>query len=87
MKIVITLLAGIVFGFSGFGQCVPDTNITSPGYSPDSATGLPHAIVGVPYSTVVQVLVPATYTTYNLDSVVLGSVTGLPAGFSYSYSF
>jgi len=87
MKRIFIFLAFSLLSFSAFSQCVPDTSIHG-GYSPDSATGLPHAIVGMPYSEVVQVGVPAqatiSGTTYTIDSVVLTSVTGLPPGFSYS---
>ena len=84
MKKIFLFLVCSLFSFSAFTQCVPDTSMHLPGYSPDSATGLPHAIVGVPYSTVIQVLVPATSGTFAVDSVVLNSVTGLPPGFSYT---
>ena len=81
MKHALFLAAFSVLVVSAAAQCVPNTTITTPGYYPDSATGLPHAIVGVPYSTDVQVLVPATYQIFNIDSVVLDSVGGLPPGF------
>jgi hypothetical protein len=81
MKRALFLIALTAWWFSSAAQCVPDTSITTSGYYPDSATGLPHAVVGVPYSTDIQVLVPATYTIFDIDSVVLDSVGGLPPGF------
>ncbi len=68
-------------------QCVPDGSITEPGIYPDSATGLPHAVVGSAYSTVIQLKVitdtiilgsPAT-----VDSILITGVDGLPSGFTY----
>jgi hypothetical protein len=70
-------------------QCTPDLSITQQGLYPDSATGLPHAYVGVPYNTVIQIRV-LTDTTYlglpaKIDSVRIDSIRGLPltGGFAY----
>ena len=59
------LLTALIFLFAwnGYSQCTPDTSVHSPGIYPDSANNLPHAIVGVPYSTVMQVKVPHDTTT------------------------
>jgi hypothetical protein len=84
MKRIITLCVFVLGSLMVGAQCVPNTSITSPGYYPDSATGLPHAVVGTPYSTDIQVLIPATYQIYTVDSVILVSITGLPPGFTYS---
>ena len=81
MKRLYTLLTVVLFSGAVFGQCVPDPTITVPGYYPDS---LPYAVVGVPYTTDIQVLVPATYSGFSIDSVRLDSISGLPAGFTYS---
>ena len=71
-------------------QCIPDTSITHniPGIYPDSATGLPHAYVGIPYSADIQIRV-LTDTTYLgfpaiVDSIAIMSVTGMPTGFAYT---
>lgn len=89
-KIYLLFVLISVVGYSAFSQCVIDTNVTHnvPGIYPDSATNLPHAIVGTPYSTSIQIVVAAT-TTYmglpvTIDSLVITGVTGLPAGYSYS---
>ncbi len=91
MKRIVLLISFLFFIASGsFAQCTPDTAITHNvvGIYPDSATGLPHAIVGTPYSTVIQLKVltdtvvlgsPAT-----VDSVVITGTIGLPPGFSYN---
>lgn len=88
----ITLVAGLMLFSAGSvaAQCQPDTNITGnvPGIYPDSATGLPHAFVGVDYSTTIQLKVVRDTTYLSLpavvDSMVITGVTGLPSGFTYS---
>jgi hypothetical protein len=71
-------------------QCIPDTSIThnQPGTYPDVNIGLPHATVGQPYATVIQIKVLTDSTigplTGIVDSIVVTNVSGLPAGFSYS---
>ena len=49
---------------------------------------IPHATVGIPYSTTFQILVPVDTTYLGLpaiiDSINVTGVTGLPSGFSYS---
>lgn len=88
------LIALACLPFLGSAQCVPDTSITHNvnGVYPDSATGLPHAIVGSTYSTDIQIKVLRD-TTYSLgpltlpaviDSFNITGVRGLPAGFTYS---
>lgn len=84
MRKIITLICFVFITSLSFGQCVPDVSITTPGFYPDSATGLPHAVVGIPYSTDIQVLTPSTYQGLSVDSVVLDSISGLPSGFVYS---
>ena len=75
---------------TGWSQCIPDTSIThnQPGTYPDSASGLPHAITGQAYSTVIQVKVLTDSTVGGLtgivDSIVIDNVIGLPNGYSYS---
>jgi hypothetical protein len=89
MKKILLAFAGLSFVITGaIAQCVPDVTITEPGIYPDSATGLPHALIGSPYSTVIQLKV-LTDTTYlsqpaTVDSVVITGVVGLPSGFSYT---
>lgn len=91
-RLLVILLA--CFPFISSAQCVPDTSITHNvnGVYPDSATGLPHGMVGSPYSTDIQIKVLRD-TTYSLgpltlpaviDSFNITGVRGLPAGFSYS---
>ncbi|HXC05983.1 MAG TPA: T9SS type A sorting domain-containing protein [Bacteroidia bacterium] len=84
-------LIGAVLGltFTSFGQCTVNTTITTPGYYPDSATGLPAAIVTIPYNTVMQVRVVADttvppYGTIAINYVQMDSIIGLPTGFTTS---
>ena len=83
---VIFLLSNLITS----GQCIPDTSIThnNPGNYPDSITGLPHASVGISYSTVIQtrILTDSTVGPFHafVDSIVIDDVTGLPTGFTYS---
>lgn len=84
---ILILLLVLATGKS-FAQCVPDASITESGIFPDSATGLPHAYLGVPYSTDIQFRVPLD-TVYNglpaqIVSIAVASVTGLPPGFTYT---
>jgi hypothetical protein len=86
MKKLLLLFTAICFYMvSGHAQCTPDLANLHSGVLPDSATNLPHAMVGVSYSTVLQIYVPVdTIGTLHLDydSVVITSFTGLPAGYT-----
>src|SRR5438046_195158 len=95
MKKIFLLVVAVAFaGSTSFAQCVPDTSIThnDPGVYPDSATNLPHAIVGIPYSTVIQLKVLTDTTTMigpitvpvTIDSIIATNVSGLPAGYTYN---
>jgi hypothetical protein len=96
MRIFTFFICLIFSGFYASSQCIPDTNIThnDVGIYPDSATGLPHALTGQPYSTVIQIKVgvdttfrdPITGLTLPavIDSIKILNVTGLPSGFTYS---
>lgn len=74
-------------------QCVPNTSNTTPGITPDSATGLSAGTVGVLYSQVLQIFVPASTPVEILPGVIvnvpvvsveLNSLTGLPPGLTYA---
>ena len=69
-------------------QCVIGSS-TVPGIVPDSATGLPHGIVGVAYSTDLQFRIPhdtiiplCGFTLVNYFAV--NSIGGLPTGFTWA---
>ena len=97
MKILIRFIVlACLFTTTAYAQCVPDTSIThnDPGVYPDSATNLPHAIVGIPYSTVIQIKVLTDTTVIippfpipvpvTIDSILATNVSGFPPGFYYT---
>ena len=93
-RIVLLLFTFTAISFFSAAQCVPDTSIThnDPGIYPDSVTNLPHAIVGIPYSTTIQmkvltdtvVIIFGQPVPVTIDDVTINSVTGLPPGYTYS---
>ncbi len=89
-RILFLLVVSIFVTMNASAQCIPDSSIThnSSGIYPDSATGLPHAFVGMPYSTVIYVYVPTDTVYFSLPvdivSIDVTGVGGLPPGFSYT---
>lgn len=88
--LLLTLVAG-----AAYGQCVPDPGATSPGFYPLPTAPLPNGAVGVPYSQVITINVPAD-TTVDLSALIgfpfppitatvvqqeIGVVNGLPIGY------
>ena len=89
MRIITLLFVAVFISALSSAQCVVDTSVTHnvSGVYPDSATGIPHAYVGVPYSTTIQFVVP-TDTVYlslpaHIDYVQVTSISNLPAGFTF----
>lgn len=93
------ILLGMFFGLAGtyaMAQCTPDMSVAGDvGIHPDSATNFAVAYVGTPYGQTVTAVIPADTcaqllpaplpcTTLAFDSVVVTSVTGLPAGFTFT---
>ncbi len=83
---------GLGMSFS-FGQaCAPDSQYTTAGVYPDSATGLSPSCVGVLYDELITIVVPADTTVVvggislpaAFDSAVVTSFLGLPPGFTYA---
>jgi hypothetical protein len=77
------------FSFAGYSQCTPDMSWQTTGIRPDSADNLPHAIIGVPYSTVMDIHVPVDTVhpqlgTFDWEYAKLISFTGFPPGFTYA---
>lgn len=87
-NLTVFILAFLLFTVKGNAQCVPDVSITDPGIFPDSAAGLPHAYLGVPYSTDIQFRVPVDTVYLGLPAIITSidvtNVTGLPTGFTYT---
>lgn len=88
-KFVYSSLLSIAFIISAIAQpCTPDPLLTTPGFSPDSATNLPPGTAGQYYQTVISAFIP-TDTTYmgitaTIDSIGVVNVIGLPAGLSWT---
>ena len=91
MKIFFLTLT-LAFAFVGAqAQCTPDAQFTLPGIYPDSATGLPNAIVGQAYNEVITIIAPLDTTgsvgpitvPVTVQTIELTSVIGLPPSFSY----
>jgi hypothetical protein len=88
-----TLLSlALAFAFIGAqAQCTPDPEYSIVGIYPDSASGLPGAIVGQAYDEVITIISPTDTSvtlfgqsiSVTVQSIELTSVTGLPASFSY----
>jgi len=92
MKKLLSLLAFVLIGAYAFGQCTPDTSLTIPAgetsaFEPDSATGIPCALVGQNYSTQVDFIIPDQIdfggALVDLDSIRLLSVSGPPNEFGF----
>lgn len=82
----------LAFAFVGAqAQCTPDSQFTIAGIYPDSATGLPNAMVGQAYNEVITIISPVDTSTVilgqtisvTIQTIELISVTGLPPSFSY----
>ncbi|MBL7923701.1 MAG: T9SS type A sorting domain-containing protein [Bacteroidia bacterium] len=95
MKKFLLVCAVALFAFnpSASAQCVPNTTITQPGITPDSATGLASGISGQLYTQVMQIrvpadtvveLIPGVPVTVPITSITLTSFTGLPPGITYT---
>lgn len=83
--------AFLAMGLSGFSQCIPNQQYVDSVYGvwPDTTTNFIDGNVGVFYSDTLQVLVPSdaglidpAYVGFDIDSVALTGITGLPPGIS-----
>ncbi|MFM7021362.1 MAG: T9SS type A sorting domain-containing protein [Flavobacteriales bacterium] len=84
-KLLVLAAFIITLGNSVEAQCLPDQNLTNPGFYPSS---LPDAVAGQSYSQILQFKL-ATDTTYmnmsgTIQSVTLSEVKNLPSGFTWS---
>ena len=86
----LTLTLAFAF-FGAQAQCTPDPQFTIAGIYPDSASGLPGAIVGQAYDEVITIISPTDTSvtlfgqslSVTVQAIELTSVTGLPPSFSY----
>ncbi len=87
-KILLTMMIILGGAIHASAQCVPDVSITQPGIYPDTTTNLPVGTAGVFYSTDIQLkVITDTFASgFNVDvvNITINSVSGLPAGFSYT---
>lgn len=90
-KLLLSITAVFAISFAN-AQCTPDAQFTAPGIYPDSATNMMPAYETVAYSQTITNVVPADTcvviifppcTSLTLDSVVVESLTGLPAGLTF----
>ena len=89
-KTLLTLTLAIATIFAS-AQCTPDPQYTLAGIYPDSATGLPNALVGQSYNEVITIISPLDTSVIilgqaipvTIQTIELTSVVGLPASFSY----
>ena len=86
------LTLALAFAFIGAqAQCTPDPEYSIVGIYPDSASGLPGAIVGQAYDEVITIISPTDTSvtlfgqslSVTVQAIELTSVTGLPPSFSY----
>lgn len=93
MKKLLLIASVAFFGALNLNaQCTPDASLTGSGIYPDSATNFVGGCVGVPYTQVIQNVVPTDTTVpvfgfpvpATIDSIVLVNVTGLPPGMNFS---
>ncbi|MFT4660836.1 MAG: hypothetical protein ACI8XB_001104 [Patiriisocius sp.] len=92
MKKIILFAGALLIGLASFGQCTPDPAYAGEtfGFWPSPTEGLPPSFEGLMYSTVVNIKAPINggeidpaYSAYNIDSVEVSSIVGLPDGYSF----
>ncbi len=79
----------ILLTSKSFGQvCTPNPIYTGDGIWPDTIVNMSPACIGAPYQMDFTINVPddtiISGFTFIIDSVILNSISGLPAGFTYS---
>jgi len=92
MKKLLSILVFVAISFYVQAQCTPNSAYTSPGIYPDTTTNLPLAVATVPYSTVIDAVIPQDTTVdlgsgpivVTIDSIGVTGMSGLPSGFSYA---
>jgi hypothetical protein len=86
MKKQLLLLVSSLFIFASYSysQCIPDFSQTTPGVYPDTIVNLDTATEAQAYSDTLQFRVHSTVPPATVDSVKILSLTGMPAGLTYS---
>jgi len=91
MKRILLILTLAFYFIGANAQCTPDPQYTLAGIYPDSATGLPNALVGQAYNEVITIITPVDTNvvfsglpiSVTIIDIALDSVNGLPANFAY----
>ncbi len=87
-KILLILTAVATSAQFANAQCTPDPSFTSPGFYPDSITGIADACTDVNYDQTITVVGIADTVvggfTVAVDSITIDGVTGLPGALSFS---
>ena len=90
-KILLTLTLAISF-IGAQAQCTPDPQFILAGIYPDSATGLPNAVLGQPFNEVITIVTPLDTSAIifgqtiplTVQTIELTNVVGLPTSFTYN---
>lgn len=88
-KIIITLYALTSFALIGIAQtCVPDITVTTAGLhpAPASASCFEQGVDGSMVITLKNFITAGPGGAYNVDSVIIDSITNIPCGLKYSLS-
>jgi hypothetical protein len=91
-KTLLSLFTAALLGGSAFAQCTPNVSCIPSGQTygicPDSTTGMAVGTIGVPYTQVMSMKVPADGTDFGypgvpITSIAITSVDSLAPGLSY----
>lgn len=82
----LTLMVSGMVHMSAQCTITPGCSVGSNGYctTPTAGSSLPNATVGTAYNTTIQMSVGTTYSIATITNATITSVSGLPAGMSYS---
>ena len=80
-SILSTLLSLFITSISN-AQCIPDASMTVPGLKP-ATDSLPCIVQSVPYDATIYIKNFTSLAGFNIDSLIIDSVTNLPCGIFY----
>lgn len=83
-KILLFACATFIYASTASAQCSPDGQYTTPGFHPDSTSGIQVACETVSYEQIITIIAPEDTVFQGfiipVDSVTIINVTGLPTG-------